>query len=63
MMSTELAVEHVQAGNLWGYILIPANFTQHVESMAVEQKYAENSTLEGSRIGVRMDMSSKYKLE
>jgi len=60
MKSTEVALNHVQGGNLWGYILIPGNYSKHVEKMAVEQKYAENGTLEGSRVRVMMDMSSKY---
>ncbi|CAL8123130.1 unnamed protein product [Orchesella dallaii] len=58
MQSTELAYEQVKEGNLWGYFVFPTNYSQHLANLVVEQKFAENETIEGSRVSLRMDMSS-----
>ncbi|CAL8123136.1 unnamed protein product [Orchesella dallaii] len=56
--SLEVADQEVKNGNLWGYIIIPTNYSQNVVDFAVEQRFARNETLIGSRISFKMDMSN-----
>ncbi|ODN04363.1 ABC transporter G family member 23 [Orchesella cincta] len=58
IQSAELAKAQVLEGNLWGYFTFPSNYSQHMANLVVEQKFAGNETLEGSRVRLRMDMSS-----
>lgn len=45
---------------MWGYFYIPSNYSLSLTDLAVSRKFAENETLEGSRVHVTMDMSRKY---
>ncbi|ODN04358.1 ABC transporter G family member 23 [Orchesella cincta] len=58
IQSPEQAEFQVHAGDLWGYIVIPTDYSQHVGDFAVEQRFSGNATLVGSRISFRMDMSN-----
>lgn len=60
MTSKQQAREAVVNGDAWGYFSTPSNFSFHFEKLALEKKFAQNETFEGSRIHLTMDYSSVY---
>ncbi|ODN04357.1 hypothetical protein Ocin01_02302, partial [Orchesella cincta] len=58
--SEEQARAAAQLGKLWGYISFPRNFSQHTVDLITAGRFAENETLEGSRIRMYLDMSRMY---
>lgn len=55
--SEEEALEQVKLGKMWGYLSFPDNYTQHVGFRGAHGLYADNETLEGSIIKLKLDMS------
>lgn len=52
------ALDKVDEKKIWGYIEFPETFSRNVYDRILG-KSASNSTIRGSQIGVRLDMSSK----
>ncbi len=44
-----------------GYLIIPSNFSAHVKDRLIFRLYADNETLDGSTVGVRLDMTREFK--
>jgi hypothetical protein len=59
MRSEEEALENVKNGKTWGYISFPKNYSEHLADRIVAGKFAENDTLAGSVVRLRLDMSRK----
>ncbi|CAL8123142.1 unnamed protein product [Orchesella dallaii] len=57
--SSELAYQQVKEGKLLGYVVFPPNYSEHLANLKVEQMFARNETLEGSRVRMRLDMSNR----
>ncbi|CAL8123150.1 unnamed protein product [Orchesella dallaii] len=55
--SEDEAKAGVHHGDLWGYLVFPTNYTQHTLDLVTAGRFAENETLEGSRIHMHLDMS------
>lgn len=53
------AVAEVNLGKMWGYISFPANYSEYVSYRGAHGVYADEDTLEGSIVKVRLDMSRK----
>jgi len=53
------AVDEVRLGKMWGYISFPANYSADVGYRSAHGLYADNETLEGSIVKLRLDMSRK----
>ncbi|OXA37567.1 uncharacterized protein LOC110862360 isoform X2 [Folsomia candida] len=57
-LSTELDAEQaIKSGDLMGYIKFPANFTENMKKRFVWRIYADEETLNGSTISIRLDNS------
>lgn len=52
-------MEDVHKGNLWGYIHIGNNYSQHMIDRLATKQFAFEESIEGSTIRIRMDMSRK----
>jgi hypothetical protein len=53
------AVEATRRGEVWGVIHFPQNFTDELVVRQSDGNSADNATILGSQIGVRLDWSSK----
>lgn len=58
--SKENALLSVTEGRSVGFIEFPFNYTKHLMKRGVFGRFADNQTLEGSQIGIRLDYSSKH---
>ncbi|XP_021967250.1 uncharacterized protein LOC110862362 [Folsomia candida] len=57
-LTTELDVEQaIKAGDLMGYLKFPENFTENMRKRFVWRIYADEETLNGSTISIRLDNS------
>ncbi len=54
------ALKSVQNGQTMGYLVIPFNYTDHLKNRFVQNIFADNETLSGSSIKVRLDNSSNF---
>lgn len=52
------AFEAVSEGRIWGFVNIPNNYTEYMKERMLTKLYADNDTLDGTIIGIHMDMSS-----
>ncbi len=43
-----------------GYLTIPSNFSAHLKDRLIFRLHADNETLDGSTVGVRLDMTRKF---
>ncbi|CAL8072809.1 unnamed protein product [Orchesella dallaii] len=51
------AVDEVRLGKMWGYISFPENYSEYVGLRSGHGLFADNETLEGSIVKLRLDMS------
>jgi hypothetical protein len=54
------ALAGVKAGDVWGFISIPPNFTQLSMEKALAGLYADQDTVDNSRIDLELDMTNVY---
>jgi len=58
-MKDEISAElNVRSGHIWGYLTFPHNYSSYLIERAIEGNFATNETIDGSRILVKLDMSS-----
>lgn len=57
--SKEDALRDVKSGDLWGFINIPANYTEYMKERMLARMYSDPETINGTIIGIHLDMSSK----
>lgn len=60
MNDDKAAYEQVRRGYAWAALVIQPNYTNALVERVEDGRYAEDSTVEASDLGVRMDWSSKY---
>lgn len=56
----DAAFNDVKRGASKGYLVFPDNFTNHMKNRALQKKFADNETLDGSTITVHMDFSGEF---
>jgi hypothetical protein len=53
----------VKAARIWGFMMFPEGYSDHVYTRASSGNIVDNDTLEGSQIYLEMDYSSKLKYQ
>ncbi|XP_021950774.1 ABC transporter G family member 23 [Folsomia candida] len=48
----------IKSGKIWGYLSIPENFTEYLRLRGLHRNFADEETITGSTISIKMDMSN-----
>ncbi|ODM98615.1 ABC transporter G family member 23 [Orchesella cincta] len=56
-----MALEAVKKGNVWGYLVIPANFSAAVLQAGVDMVKQKEDSFLGTHVKLALDMTSKFK--
>lgn len=51
------SLDLIHKGDAIGYLEFPENFTHHFRNRAVHRNFADNETIDGSSLRMRMDLS------
>lgn len=57
--SKSVALKAVQDGDIWGFVNIPANYSYHMQNRMAARQFSNPETINGTIIGINLDMSSK----
>jgi len=57
MPSVTDAIENVQRGSIWGFLVFPQNYSQHLQDRLIAGNFPDNSSLIDSSVSLRLDMS------
>lgn len=58
--SYEDGMDLVEAGSVMGIIEFPLDFSVHMKNRMLLRNFADNETIHGSTVSIKMDETSKY---